>query len=405
MWDQILEIVNENEFFKGAALAGAITAILAYFRTVPLRIIRLIYGFISISKVYRKESGLFYKVASYVNLKFRDSKFGSFSCLNTDDFIPLGNRFMFKHRALIIFNLSERDLDNGSGGSSTEYTVSIRTIGPYRKSALKKIEGEIEKNWEDNNKEKSINMRSYDYWDKYCSLKKRDIKTLYSENLENIIADIEHFLLLETKKYYQKRGIPYRISFLLHGPPGTGKTSCALAIANYFNWDLNVINFSSISSDNHFIRAMASDSKLILIEDIDAFTNSTQSREDKDNKTDISIMEDQLTLGGILMGIDGPFTNEGHILIMTTNHIDKIDPALLRPGRVDKKIRMGEISKEKCVEMVENLFEMELSNDQIVQIYDLVDKYKYTPAEIQKRFLDAKGNISNFFIKENNEIN
>ncbi|KAL1413681.1 Complex III assembly protein translocase and chaperone [Vanrija albida] len=146
---------------------------------------------------------------------------------------------------------------------------------------------------------------------------------------ERTEADLRAFL--GRNKWYAERGIPYRRGYLLHGPPGSGKTSFIQALAGAMQYNIAVLNLAErgLTDDklNHLL-GLVPDRSFILLEDIDsAFTRRVQTSEDG--------FKSSVTFSGLLNALDGVTSSEERIIFMTTNHYDRLDPALIRPGRVD----------------------------------------------------------------------
>ncbi|KAJ3560744.1 hypothetical protein NP233_g10634 [Leucocoprinus birnbaumii] len=144
-----------------------------------------------------------------------------------------------------------------------------------------------------------------------------------------IETDIKAFL--DRRKWYADRGIPYRRGYLLYGPPGSGKTSFIQALAGSLSYDICLLNLSErgMTDDKLFhLLSNAPERSFILIEDIDAaFNKRVQTSEDG--------YQSSITFSGFLNALDGVASGEERIIFMTTNHLEKLDPALIRPGRVD----------------------------------------------------------------------
>lgn len=166
---------------------------------------------------------------------------------------------------------------------------------------------------------------------------------------ERFIEDIETFLSPKNKKWYQSHGIPYRRGYLLYGPPGTGKSSICFVIAGYLCLDIYTISLNSRKLDEDGLATLFQDLPkrcIVLLEDVDNAgiqNRRTQGQTNTDEPEDP--FEDSqsggITLSALLNCLDGVGAHEGRILIMTTNHEDKLDEALKRPGRVDQKYYFG----------------------------------------------------------------
>ncbi|KAG7447969.1 mitochondrial chaperone BCS1 [Guyanagaster necrorhizus] len=146
---------------------------------------------------------------------------------------------------------------------------------------------------------------------------------------ERIQQDLKSFM--ERRQWYADRGIPYRRGYLLHGPPGSGKSSFIQALAGAFSYDISIISLSErgLGDDKfNFLLSNAPARTFVLIEDIDAaFNRRVQTSEDG--------YQSSVTFSGFLNALDGVASGEERIIFMTTNHVERLDPALIRPGRVD----------------------------------------------------------------------
>lgn len=202
---------------------------------------------------------------------------------------------------------------------------------------------------------------------------------------DEFVADIKEYLHPRTRRWYSNRGIPYRRGYLLHGPPGTGKTSLCFAAAGLLGLKLYLLNLDSKALDEDNLASLFSDLPrrcIVLLEDVDT-AGVTHSRgktvdpakgkikmngnaqesevaEPEEQETEKDKKEepkpDGITLSALLNVIDGVAASEGRILVMTTNHPEKLDAALLRPGRVDMSIGFGHTTQPDIEELFTSIY-------------------------------------------------
>jgi ATP-dependent 26S proteasome regulatory subunit len=258
----------------------------------------------------------------------------------------------------------------------------------------------------------------------------RTFNNIFFDGKKEIIAKIDHFL--NNRDWYYQKGIPYSLGIGLHGPPGTGKTSFIKALANYTNRHVIVISLKIIKSkrqlekfffentynDNNEDGDIKFDKKIIVFEDIDCIgdvvldrnlKNKEKGEKDKQVKLDTvsvgevlqsicelnesgttksttSSSDEPITLDDILNLWDGIRETPGRILVISSNHYDKLDPALIRPGRIDITHELSNASHNVILEMYEHLFEKPINKELLQQ----VQEYLYSPAEIINMYVSYK---------------
>lgn len=174
--------------------------------------------------------------------------------------------------------------------------------------------------------------------------RKRPLKSVVLQEgvAEKIEEDVQAFL--RRRQWYADRGIPYRRGYLLHGPPGSGKSSFIQALAGSLSYDIALLNLSERGlADDKLIHLLsnAPERSFVLIEDIDAaFNKRVQTSEDG--------YQSSVTFSGFLNALDGVASGEERIIFMTTNHPERLDPALIRPGRVDLSVLIDDASPEQA---------------------------------------------------------
>lgn len=188
---------------------------------------------------------------------------------------------------------------------------------------------------------------------------------------QGLLADIRNYLDPRTKKLYQSRSMPYRRGYLFYGPPGTGKSSLSTAIAGEFGLDLYEVKVPSISNDGDLEQMFQEIPPrcIVLLEDIDAVWAGSSRDQRSSERLTISDSASErsatpslsnVTLSGLLNVLDGVGSQEGRLVIMTTNKPDQLDAALTRPGRIDFKLYLGNISRQSAEQMFMRMFAPDL---------------------------------------------
>ena len=200
---------------------------------------------------------------------------------------------------------------------------------------------------------------------------------------EKILNDILAFL--KGGKWYYDRGIPYRRGYLLFGPPGSGKTSFILALAGELDYNICVLNLSERGMTDDRLAHLLSNApprSIILLEDIDA-AFSRRSQSDKQG------YESLVTFSGLLNALDGVASSEERIVFMTTNHVKKLDPALIRPGRVDVKVCIDNVTASQVRKLFLRFYEgQETLADNFIQELSQNGKLNtISAAQIQGHFV------------------
>ena len=276
---------------------------------------------------------------------------------------------------------------------------------------------------------------------KYTLSSNKSFDNIFIPNRHDILTLIDDFQNQQGK--FKISGFPKQLGILLTGPPGTGKTSLIKAISQYTNRHIVDIPLARIKTnqdlysiifDRRFQLANQTDkynfSKILfVIEDIDCMDEIVKRRQECDDSDDEVIIkkkdpddseeddndktvvdkaknkeqkniikhlkslgkisnkylmdEDSLNLSGILNVIDGVIECPQRMLIITTNHPEKLDPALIRPGRINIKIYLGHLKPEQAIDMTNHYFP-NMTNDQINKLTEIVMDNDITPATLEK---------------------
>jgi len=251
----------------------------------------------------------------------------------------------------------------------------------------------------------------------------KSFSNIFYPEKEDIIKRIDFFT--NNKAWYKKRGVPYTMGFMFYGDPGCGKTSTIKAIANHTQRHIVSIPLNKIRTAKELLNIFYNvqmnlkniplHKRLYVLEDIDAadLKNVVGERSGKENditEDNISIKEEKedsvidmnllhmlkgssawdkkssrLTLASLLEVLDGVMEMDGRMLIITTNYPEKLDKALIRPGRIDMKVRFGPMISKNILEMFQYYFETGVPPN---FDFSLLPERKWTPAEVTQVFLN-----------------
>nr|GAT44320.1 P-loop containing nucleoside triphosphate hydrolase protein [Mycena chlorophos] len=209
---------------------------------------------------------------------------------------------------------------------------------------------------------------NYGSWARAVTKNRRAFSTLILPTgvKETLLADAKEFLASE--EWYTFAGVPHRRGYLLYGEPGTGKSSTIHAIAGELGLEIYFISLAAPGIDDYTLGRLIRDTPsrcILLIEDIDCAFPSREDDEDEepllDAKGNIIPREpapprSQVTLAGLLNVLDSVASEEGRLTFATTNHIEALDPALIRPGRMDLKIQYGLATTEQLEQMFDRFY-------------------------------------------------
>ncbi|KAL6193130.1 hypothetical protein ACLB2K_034214 [Fragaria x ananassa] len=223
---------------------------------------------------------------------------------------------------------------------------------------------------------------------------------------KELIADLDRFV--KRKEFFGRVGKAWKRGYLLYGPPGTGKSNLIAAMANYLKFDIYDLELTYLQSNSELRRLLVStaNQSIIVIEDIDC---SIELKDRQDRGTNSS--DSQLTLSGLLNFIDGLWSSCGdeRIIVFTTNYKDKLDPALLRPGRMDMHVHMSFCTPCGFKTLAHNYLKV-TTHHLFSEIEELIKDVDTTPAEIAEELMkneDADIVLEGLvkFLKKKKEMN
>ena len=203
---------------------------------------------------------------------------------------------------------------------------------------------------------------------------------LPSDRKEEIVNDLTRFLGRST--WYAKRGIPYRRGYLLHGAPGSGKTSFITALAGHLGFNICLLNLAERGMTDDKLTHLLSNAperSIMLLEDIDA---AFLGRNTHAPERHADGYQPNVTFSGLLNALDGVASGESRIIFMTTNHLERLDPALIRPGRVDVICELGDAEDRQVHELLIRFYQTDLVEQRVhkVRLANGVDPAEFAQA-------------------------
>ncbi|KAK9097418.1 hypothetical protein Sjap_022915 [Stephania japonica] len=221
------------------------------------------------------------------------------------------------------------------------------------------------------------------------------------------------------REFYSRVGRAWKRGYLLYGPPGTGKTSLIAAIANFLEFDIYDLELTAVTSNSQLRKLLISTSSksVVVVEDIDCSLDLSDRKKEDINGDDHHDQHEKgrkrkyghysggsygsiVSLSGVLNFVDGLWSSCGgeRLMIFTTNHKEKLDPALLRPGRMDKHIELSYCEIPALKILMNNYLNIQ-KHPLMKDIEELLRVVKMTPADIGEIFMSCEEDANTGMVK------
>ena len=407
-----------GELFKNQLVGGGLIlmvtgAVMALLRQVPDKIYAWIRRSVTMSVTITDKDPLFEwaklwldslpyaKKARRITCSLYREAGEDFSTESRVLFTPARGAHFFRHNGRFIslsFDKPETPSNNATTKSAMQMMESLTfTVFGIRQKGIRDLIVEISNFAAENERNRpQAYISGYGWWRRLPSFMPRRLDTvdLPPEDEKRILEAIQEFR--KSRALYAARGIPYHLNFLFEGPPGTGKTSTASAICGYFGLNLHLLNIAGPGmNDDRLVDLMLSlpRNTMLLMEDVDATVPERKTKPKAtpsdntpaDGASGKADEQSGVTLSGLLNCMDGITAPDGAIIVMTTNHPELLDPAMLRKGRMDIRIPFKPATEEQIVKMSSRLLPSHKLNG---EAHQMIEK-GYTTAQVQAELLET----------------
>ena len=367
---------GKNEFASGGLLLMVIGGIAAFCKDIPMRVYDWFRRQFTLTLVINDEKEAFrwfkwwFQNQEY-SKRFRNMD--AFTPWQEDEykimFAPAPGRHWFFYKGRPLFIHLERSEEKKPGSDSGSWfrrseTLTIWAFGRnqrYMKNLLQTIHDEYHACWKD---KPILKLWDGEQWFTATGYAPRALSSviLPDEQKELLLGDIDQFK--ESDEWYAEMGIPHHRGYLFYGPPGTGKTLMVTGLSSHYNCHVYVLKLNDMT-DSSLMQAISTvhPDSMVVLEDVDCAIHKrigVQSDKGKDKKKEKDEGGVKLglgvTLSGLLNALDGMQSPVGVMYFMTTNSIEKLDHALLRPGRTDVKMYFGPATERQKLQLYTRFF-------------------------------------------------
>lgn len=385
-------LLEGNEFFQGGFVLALLGTVAVWGRQLPAKVWTLLKRFLIVDCDVQERDDAFKAIVGWLADQPYGKRVKRFTVTVKEDrrgnpsimFSPApGTHWIWYHRWLVKVDRGREKLSLGNGNAISGFyeSFTIQTLGWGRQVLEDLVNDAVRLHTEQHQGRTRVEIQDgFGGWDELGAIPMRPLESvvLPEGKVECTVQDMKRFLASED--WYGSLGIPYRRGYLFHGPPGTGKSSFCMALAGHLDLSLSVVQLSDPKLTDSQLAKMLSRTRrksILLLEDVDCLYDDDRRAKDAEG----------VTLSGLLNALDGAQAQTGRMVILTTNYLDKLDPALVRPGRADVVIAFELASTAQIEEMFMRFFPL-VSLAEVQAFAKSLGDQVVSPAEVQGILLD-----------------
>lgn len=349
MIDQIYNYVvlqlHTNQFFSGAALSAIGLSVLYPLKSIPINIWIRIRRKLMFNATVEQETKLFKYLDLWLAEKYpNDFQSIEVSEIDSDLVYSHENDYIYIWKDYRYIRISKTKQSIETPGDRTDlFKRTYRISGLLSKKSILNLLTEVQERGIEQDRLAElikkdikifINSSSYESWRPIrATSPNKAFDDIYLSNKLDIVSDLDNFI--KNEPVYRNLKVPFKRGYLFYGPPGTGKSTLAWAIADRLKYDIYLLDLASVTNAGDFknIMSRVPNKSVVVIEDIDSFYDMR-----------VSSQENKIPFSTFINALSGINQLDESITIITTNHIDKVDPAILRSGRCDAKFEISPIT-------------------------------------------------------------
>ncbi|WP_422928786.1 BCS1 and AAA domain-containing protein [Singulisphaera sp. PoT] len=263
------------------------------------------------------------------------------------DFSPAPGSHWLRYGGCWLHVSRAREDRNNPGQATLDFreTLQLRLFSRDRTAARKLFEEARDLAFPPEDRRIIIYGSRWSDWSQVAKVPPREPRSVILEDgiLEDVLGDIVEFL--GSASWYRDRCVPYHRGYLFHGEPGNGKTSLITAVATHVGFQIAILNLGREGLAEDTLRQLVAslpERTILVVEDVDRdLTPANETGQ-------VATAHNKLSFSALLNMLDGIGTPEGRIIFMTTNHRDQLDPAMVRPGRIDREFELKNATPDQA---------------------------------------------------------